>query len=43
MARIRGRGNKGTEVALAKLFRQHKITGWRRHFEIRKAESGNSE
>ena len=30
MARIRSRGNKATEVALAKLFRRHKITGWRR-------------
>src|ERR1039458_471716 len=40
MSRIRSRGNKATEVALAKLFRRHKITGWKRHFEIRKAESG---
>jgi DNA mismatch endonuclease (patch repair protein) len=31
MSRIRGRGNKDTELALAKLFRRHKITGWRRH------------
>jgi DNA mismatch endonuclease (patch repair protein) len=30
MSRIRGRGNKDTELALAKLFRRHKITGWRR-------------
>jgi DNA mismatch endonuclease, patch repair protein len=35
MSRIRSRGNKDTEVALAKLFRRHKITGWRRHLEIR--------
>lgn len=40
MSRIRGRGNKDTELALAKLLRRHGITGWRRHFEIRKAESG---
>jgi DNA mismatch endonuclease, patch repair protein len=40
MSRIRGRGNKDTELALAKLLRRHRITGWRRHFEIRKAESG---
>jgi|SRR5665213_1436810 len=40
MSRIRSRGNKATEVALAKLFRRHKITGWRRQLEIRKAESG---
>ena len=26
---------------LAKFFRRNKITGWRRHLEIRKAEAGN--
>jgi DNA mismatch endonuclease (patch repair protein) len=31
MSRIRGRGNKDTEMALAKLFRAHRITGWRRN------------
>ena len=31
MSRIRGRGNKETEVALAKLLRSHNIKGWRRH------------
>jgi DNA mismatch endonuclease, patch repair protein len=31
MARIRGRGNRDTELALAALFRRHRITGWRRH------------
>ena len=31
MSRIRGRGNKETELALAKLFRAARITGWRRH------------
>jgi DNA mismatch endonuclease (patch repair protein) len=31
MSRIRSRGNKDTELALAKLFHWHKITGWRRH------------
>jgi DNA mismatch endonuclease (patch repair protein) len=30
MSRIRGHGNKDTELALAKLFRAHGITGWRR-------------
>jgi DNA mismatch endonuclease (patch repair protein) len=40
MSRIRGRGNKDTELALAKLLRRHGIKGWRRHLEIRKAESG---
>jgi DNA mismatch endonuclease (patch repair protein) len=34
MSRIRSRGNKDTEVALAKLFRRHKITGWRRDKKI---------
>jgi DNA mismatch endonuclease, patch repair protein len=34
MSRIRGRGNKDTELALAKLFRRHKITGWRRNQKI---------
>jgi DNA mismatch endonuclease, patch repair protein len=34
MSRIRSRGNKDTEVALAKLLRRYKITGWRRHLEI---------
>jgi DNA mismatch endonuclease (patch repair protein) len=34
MSRIRGRGNKDTEVALAKLFRLHGITGWRRNQKI---------
>lgn len=41
MSRIRSRGNKAPELALAKLFRRNKISGWRRHWEIRKAESGN--
>lgn len=35
MSRIRGQGNKNTELALAKLFRRHHLTGWRRQFEIR--------
>ena len=34
MSRIRGRGNKETELALAKLLRQHGITGWRRNQKI---------
>jgi DNA mismatch endonuclease (patch repair protein) len=34
MSLIRGRGNKDTEIALAKLFRRNKITGWRRHQKI---------
>jgi len=35
MSRIRGRGNKDTELALAKIFRAQRITGWRRQAEIR--------
>jgi len=31
MSRIRGRGNKETEVALMRLFRRQGITGWQRH------------
>jgi DNA mismatch endonuclease (patch repair protein) len=34
MSRIRGKGNKATEVALATLFRVNGITGWRRHYPI---------
>jgi DNA mismatch endonuclease (patch repair protein) len=34
MSRILGKGNKDTEVALAKLFRANGITGWRRHYPI---------
>lgn len=31
MSRIRGRGNKTTEVRLIAIFKQQGITGWRRH------------
>ena len=34
MSRIRGKGNKSTEVRLIKLFREHGITGWRRHQKL---------
>lgn len=34
MSRIRGKDNKATEQAMAKLFRTHGITGWRRHYPI---------
>ena len=34
MSRIRGQGNKATELALAKLFRTEGLTGWRRHYPI---------
>jgi len=35
MSRIRGRGNKDTEIALILLFRENKIIGWRRQIQIR--------
>ena len=31
MSRVRGHGNKDTEIALAKIFRRHRITGWQRN------------
>ena len=34
MSRVRGRGNKSTEMRLAKLFRRHRITGWRRSQKV---------
>jgi DNA mismatch endonuclease, patch repair protein len=34
MAAIRSKGNKETEIRLAKLFRAHRISGWRRHEPI---------
>lgn len=34
MARIRGRGNKETELELMKLLREHRITGWRRNQKV---------
>jgi DNA mismatch endonuclease (patch repair protein) len=40
MSRIRGRGNKDTELALAKLLRAAGIKGWRRHVQVRSAECG---
>lgn len=40
MSCIRSHGNKATEVALAKLFRRHKITGWRRQVEVRIKKAG---
>lgn len=34
MSRIRGKGNKDTELALAKFFRANRITGWRRNQKL---------
>ena len=35
MSLIRSRGNKDTEIVMARLLRRHKISGWRRHLQIR--------
>jgi len=35
MSRIRSRGNKDTELALARLLRANGISGWRRHVLVR--------
>ena len=34
MSRIRGSGNKDTELRLIALFREHGITGWRRNAKV---------
>jgi DNA mismatch endonuclease (patch repair protein) len=34
MARVRGRGNKATEMAMAAFLRHHGIAGWRRHAQV---------
>jgi DNA mismatch endonuclease (patch repair protein) len=34
MSRIRGRGNRATELALMRIFRADGITGWRRHISL---------
>jgi len=38
MSRIRSRGNKDTELALARLLRVNRISGWRRHLKLRVGE-----
>jgi DNA mismatch endonuclease (patch repair protein) len=38
MSRIRSRGNKDTELALASLFRRQGISGWRRQIQLRTTE-----
>jgi len=40
MSRIRGRGNKETELALAKLLRVAGVTGWRRQITLRIVDCG---
>jgi DNA mismatch endonuclease (patch repair protein) len=34
MRLVRGKGNKSTEAVIVRLFRLHKITGWRRHLPL---------
>ena len=34
MSRVKGRGNAATELRLIRLFKKHRITGWRRHVVI---------
>ncbi len=34
MSKIRGRGNKDTELELIKIFKQYHITGWRRNRQL---------
>jgi DNA mismatch endonuclease, patch repair protein len=34
MSLVRSQGNKDTELVLVRLFRQNKITGWRRHIPL---------
>lgn len=40
MSRIRSRGNKDTEVKLARLLRLNKISGWRRQIRLRVTSAG---
>jgi len=34
MRSVRGRGNASTELKAVRIFREHKITGWRRHLPL---------
>ena len=34
MSKVRGKGNKSTELALARMLRAEGITGWRRHLPL---------
>lgn len=34
MSKIRGRGNRSTELALVRIFKENGITGWRRYIKI---------
>lgn len=34
MSRVKGRGNLATEIRLIRIFREHRITRWRRHAAV---------
>ena len=34
MSKVKGRGNAATELRLIRIFRENKITGWRRHVKL---------
>lgn len=34
MAKVKGRGNKSTELKLIKLFKEHNVKGWRRNSHL---------
>lgn len=34
MSKVKSRGNRATELRLANIFRDHSITGWRRHYLV---------
>lgn len=34
MSAVRSKGNKSTELALISIFKLHKISGWRRNFDL---------
>ena len=34
MDKIRSKGNKSTELKVVNIFRQHGVTGWRRHWPV---------
>ena len=42
MSRIRGPGNKDTELTLMRVFRAQGITGWRRHVEVKVKKQSTS-
>jgi len=35
MGAIKSKGNETTEIAMVKIFRENKIVGWRRNFELK--------